>query len=127
MTRRSVPEWIGKTSDTPVPPRVKLRVFEHYNGVCYLSKRKIKPGEAWDMDHIIAICNGGQNRENNLAPALTKSHRTKTATDLAEKAKIDKIRKRHLGITKPKSNLSNSKFKKLINGTVVNRTTDEIV
>ena len=42
MTGRAVPEWIGATPDTKVPERVRLRVFNAYGGVCYLSKRKIR-------------------------------------------------------------------------------------
>lgn len=44
MTGRSVPEWIGASPDTPVPPRVRARVFEAYGGICYRSGRKIMAG-----------------------------------------------------------------------------------
>ena len=96
---RSVEEWIGKSDDTPIPPRVKLRVFEAHNGVCHLSGRKIRAGEPWDCDHIKALINGGENRETNLAPALRDKHREKTAEDVAEKAVIARQRSKHLGIT----------------------------
>lgn len=98
---RSVPEWMGATPDTPIPPRVKLRVFEAHGGVCYLSKRKIRAGEKWDAEHVIALINGGENRERNLAPALVSPHREKTARDVKIKAKTASIRMKHLGI-KPK-------------------------
>lgn len=100
---RSVPEWIGKTPDTPAPPRVRLRVFEAHGGVCYLSGRKIMPGDAWQLEHPLALVNGGENRESNLAPALTAAHKIKTAEDVAQKAKNDRVRKRHLGIKKPRT------------------------
>lgn len=112
-TGRSVPEWIGKTPDTPVPPRVKARVFLAYGGVCYLSKRKIRPGEAWEAEHIIAMCNGGENRERNLAPALVQPHREKTDRDLAEKTKTDRMRAKFIGIwPKPKRRLEGRGFEK---------------
>lgn len=98
VTGRSTKEWIGKTPDQKVPPRVKLRVFEDHDGICHISKRKIRPGEAWDLDHVIALCNGGEHRESNFAPALVKAHKTKTAEDVKEKAKIAKTRKAILGI-----------------------------
>ncbi len=85
---RAVPEWIGKTPDTPAPPRVRLRVFEAHGGVCYLAKRKIAAGEPWQLEHVKALINGGENRESNLAPALTDKHREKTADDLAEKSAV---------------------------------------
>ena len=99
---REIPEWIGATDDSRPPARVRLRVFQRYEGRCYLSKRKIGPGDTWELDHVKALINGGENRESNLAPALKAPHREKTNADVAEKAKIDRIAKKHLGIW-PKS------------------------
>jgi hypothetical protein len=120
---RSNPEWIGASDDAAVPPRVKIRVFEKYNGHCYLSGRKIMPGDAWDVEHIEALSLGGENREGNLAPALKKPHRVKTAHDRKVKAKNDRVRKKHLGIRKPSrfACSRNSKFRKKISGEVVSR------
>jgi len=100
---RKVEEWIGATDDTPAPPRVRARVFIRDGGVCHLSGRKIRPGEKWELEHIIALCNGGENRETNLAPALVLPHREKTKQDRRVKAKDDHVRKRHLGIKKPRT------------------------
>lgn len=99
---RSVPEWIGKTPDSKVPPRVRLRVFAKYDGRCYLSGRKIGPADKWDLEDIVALINGGENRESNKAPALKAPHIEKTKRDVAEKAKVARIRMKHLGL-KPKS------------------------
>lgn len=113
MNGRSVPEWIGRTPDDPVPPRVKARVFERHGGVCHISGRKIRAGDAWDCDHVIALCNGGENRESNLAPALRDAHRRKTADDVAEKSKVERIRKKHLGIwPKSKAKIRGRRFEK---------------
>lgn len=95
---REVPEWIGKTDNTPIPPRVRTRVFLAHKGICHISGREIRAGEAWDVDHVIALINGGENRESNLAPALRDKHREKTAQDVAEKSKVERIRQKHLGI-----------------------------
>lgn len=100
---RSTEEWIGKTDDTPIPARVRLRVFEAHKGVCHISGRKIAAGEPWDCDHVVALINGGENRESNLAPALREKHREKTAEDVAIKSKTYRQRAKHLGIW-PKSN-----------------------
>ena len=97
---RSVPEWIGKTDDEKVPPRVRLRIFDAYGGACYLSGRKIRAGDRWDLDHIKALSAGGEHRESNLAPALVEAHKEKTKADVAIKAKTDRVRKKHLGIWK---------------------------
>lgn len=99
---RSVALWVGSTDDAKVPPRVRLRIFEREGGRCHLSGRKIMPGDEWDLDHKLALCNGGRHAEDNLFPALRDKHREKTAGDVALKAKTDRIRKKHLGIF-PKS------------------------
>lgn len=99
---RSVPEWIGKNDDAVPPPHVSLRIFRDHDGRCHLSGRKIGPADAWDLDHIVALINGGENRESNLAPALRDKHRAKTADDVRLKAKGDRAQMRRLGI-KPKS------------------------
>lgn len=120
---RSVPEWIGKTDDAKIPPRVALRVFERHNGVCHISGRRIRAGEAWDCDHVVALCNGGEHREANLAPALKEPHRIKTKADVREKSKVARLQKRHLGI-KRRSTFAcsrDSRWKKKLDGTVVLR------
>jgi 5-methylcytosine-specific restriction protein A len=103
LSGRSVPEWQGKTPDSKIPAHVRARVFEAHGGICYLSGRRIRAGEAWQLDHIIALTNGGAHAESNLAPALSEPHRIKTKADVREKAKVARIRKRHLGIKKPRS------------------------
>jgi 5-methylcytosine-specific restriction protein A len=63
---REVPEWIGKTDDTPLPARVKLRIFDKYVGHCNDCGMRIAGGVLPAYDHIIALANGGENRENNF-------------------------------------------------------------
>lgn len=124
MTARSVPEWIGKTPDAKIPPRVRLRVFERSGGICQETKRKIMPGDDWDCDHILALINGGEHRESNLQPVLCEAHKEKTKEDVAIKAKIARVRKKHLGLHKSKNPMPggrNSKWKKTIGGQVVRR------
>ncbi|AUX76367.1 HNH endonuclease [Sinorhizobium fredii] len=125
---RSVEEWIGKHDDQKVPPRVRLRVFEREGGICYLTGRKIDPvRDEWELEHKIALILGGEHRESNLFPALREPHRRKTAVEMKVKSKIAKVRKKHLGIKKPKSSLSNPRFKRCMDGTVVDRRTGEVV
>ena len=102
---RSVDEWIGKTADSKIPDRVKLRVREREGDVCYLSGRKITPSDTVEYDHKIALINwageGHGNRESNIFPVIREPHREKTKQDVAQKAKSDRVRKKHLGIRKP--------------------------
>lgn len=98
MTGRSVPLWVGSTPDAKVPPRVRLRIFEREAGKCWLSGRKIMAGEAWQLDHKVALINGGAHSEDNLAPALVGPHKAKTAEDVALKSKVARVRAKHLGV-----------------------------
>lgn len=95
---RALPEWIGRTPDSAIPPRVRVRRFAFYGGICQLSGRRIQPGDLWDLDHIVALANGGQNRETNLWPVLRDKHREKTKADVAEKSKVYRKTAKHLGI-----------------------------
>ena len=124
MIGREPEEWIGASPDSAIPSRVKLRVFERHGGICHISGRKIRPGDEWDCDHVQALCNGGENRETNLAPALREHHREKTAGDVRQRAKDDRVRKKHLGLHKPKTVMPGSrasKWKKKADGTTVLR------
>lgn len=120
---RTTDEWIGKTDDARPPEHVRLRIFNTHDGICHISGRKITAADKWEAEHVLAICNGGQNRESNMAPALIKPHKTKTARDLAQKAKNDRVRKKHLGIRKPSRFACSrkSKWKKKLSGEVVAR------
>lgn len=122
---RSTPEWIGKTPDTPVPPHVRVRIFDAHGGKCHIAKRKIKPGEPWDLDHIKALINGGENRESNMAPALRDKHREKTAADVAEKSRIYRKRAKDIGVTlrrsRPMPGSRASGLKRKMDGTVERR------
>ena len=123
MSARSVPEWIGSSPDAKVPDRVRARIFDAHGGVCHIAKRKILGGELWDLDHIVALINGGEHREFNMAPALRDKHRAKTAEDVAEKSAVAEKRKKHLGI-RPRSRMPGSRssnLKKRMDGTVVRR------
>lgn len=112
MTARATPEWVGKTPNTKIPTRVRARVFDQHGGICHISKRKIMPGEAWECDHIIALINGGENRESNLAPALSQPHKEKTKQDVREKSIIARKRAKDIGIIKPKGNIKSAGFAK---------------
>jgi 5-methylcytosine-specific restriction endonuclease McrA len=109
---RTTPEWRGKSDDSRIPPRVRLRVFERHEGKCALSGRKILPGDAWDLDHITALINGGAHVESNLQPVLRDAHRKKTARDVAEKAKVARTRAKHIGAVEPKGVIQSRGFAK---------------
>lgn len=122
---RTVKEWIGKTDDTPAPPRVRLRVHDRDGGICQCGcGRKIMPGEKWDTDHRTAIINGGENRESNLQTLLAEHHKVKTRADTREKSRVRRKRAKHLGIKRTSRPLPcgrGSPWKRTMDGKVVRR------
>lgn len=95
---RTVEEWIGKSDDAKVPPHVRLRIFEREKGKCHISGRRITPADQWDLDHKVALADGGEHREANLFPAIRERHREKTAAENTERAVIRSKRSKHFGI-----------------------------
>ncbi len=95
---RSVAEWIGKTDDTPVPARVRMRVFEKKGGRCHACTRRVSAGERWICEHIVALINDGENRERNLGVTCSNCLPAKNAADVSEKSLVARIAKKHLGI-----------------------------
>lgn len=120
---RSVPEWIGKTPDTAPPPRVKLRVFERQIGRCALCLRIMHPKMKQIYDHMLALINGGENRERNLQMICEICNLHKTGGDVAIKSKTYAIRSKHVGIKRkpkgrPMPGTKASGIRKRMNGTV---------
>ncbi|MCA0276309.1 MAG: HNH endonuclease [Proteobacteria bacterium] len=109
---RSVSEWIGRSDDHRAPGKVRQKVFDREKGKCHLCEQPIQAGQKWDLDHVKALINGGENRDANLKPAHRKCHKDKTARDVAEKAKVAAIRQRHLGITVDAPKLQGRPFPK---------------
>jgi hypothetical protein len=103
MTGRSIEKWVGSTPDAKPPIRVRLRVFERYGGICQRTGRKIRAGDKWEVDHCIALINGGANAETNLQPVLAEAHREKTREDVAVKSKVARMKAKHLGLKTPKT------------------------
>lgn len=123
-TARTVAEWIGKTPDSAIPPRVRLRVFERFDGICQLTQCKIRPGDKWECDHIKPLKDGGEHRESNLQPVLRSAHRKKTAEENKARAKVTRMRKKHLGIEnkgKPMPGTRASEWKHTMAGKWVKR------
>lgn len=111
--QRSVPEWIADHPDQAIPKAVRLRIFARYRGRCYLSGRAIRAGDRWEAEHVIALANGGEHREGNLAPALVEPHKVKTKADAAIRSKINRVRAKHLGIApRPKRRIPSRPFPK---------------
>jgi 5-methylcytosine-specific restriction endonuclease McrA len=115
---RTTDEWIGKTDDEPAPPRVRQRLFDTAQGQCQKCTRKLYPGQ-WSVDHVVALINGGENRERNLQILCTiPCHSDKTRADVKQKATTARKRARNIGIKKPRTMTRWRKF----NGEIVTAT-----
>ncbi|MCU1464069.1 MAG: hypothetical protein JWO37_4144, partial [Acidimicrobiales bacterium] len=66
MSRAIDKEWIGANDDTAIPPRVKIRIFDKFEGRCGDCTLKIYGKLRPAYDHIVALINGGKNAESNL-------------------------------------------------------------
>lgn len=120
---RKTEEWIGKSDDTFPPPRVKLRLITKWDGRCADCGCKLGPASPAQFDHITPLRDGGENREGNLQPLCRPCHARKTGSEAHQRAKTDRLKAKHHGITKrsfmPGSRAS--KWKRRMDGTVVRR------
>lgn len=116
---RSLPEWIGKDDDTPIPARVKLRIFDKSGERCCHCARRIFGRLLPRYDHIVALVNGGENRESNLQLLCSECHSEKTRTDIAEKSVIYQKRAKRLKLKKgrPMPGSRDSGWKRKMDGT----------
>lgn len=123
MTRKTK-EWVGNTDDSRPPPRVRLRVFLAYDGICQCGCSTKISNKPWELDHKIALINGGENRESNFHPLLVEHHREKTKTDVAEKAKTYKKRLKNYGVKKSRWSMPGSRasgWKRKMDGSWIRR------
>lgn len=100
---RTVPEWIGKTDDAKIPPRVLERVARKSDGRCVVCTRETGPALPGECDHAIPLILGGQHRETNFQWLCKPCHAGKTKLDVKLKAKVARTGKPRLGIRKPRT------------------------
>lgn len=119
---------VGTTNRRSMSPSRRLRIWEAHGGVCCLCGGKIDGvREKWTVEHIRALGLGGADDDANCAPAHEDCRRVKDKADVKAIAKAKRTKAKHIGVGKPKSSLSHPRFKKLMDGTVVDKRTGEIV
>lgn len=72
-------------------PKRRAEVLLANGGRCYLTGAKIAAGDAWDVEHVIPLAQGGTNDLVNLKPALSAAHKIKSAKDAADTAKAKRL------------------------------------
>ena len=126
MTRR--PEWM--TARTAIPVAVKREVFKRSNGMC---ERESCDQVGKEIDHVKAQALGGTNDLENLELLCREHHLEKTAKDIADIAKADRMaaragqqarrKKRGTGQIKSAGFKTNKKglWKRKLDGSIVKR------
>jgi 5-methylcytosine-specific restriction protein A len=56
-------------------------------GICQPCQRAGRLTPATEVDHIVALCKGGDDSDGNLESVCSSCHRTKTALDMGHKVK----------------------------------------
>ena len=108
-----------------ISTRERLAIFERCGGVCHICGGKVTPGEAWDVEHIVPLAQGGDDEGDNLAPAHKGCHAGKTAQDASDTARAKRRQAKHLGAKAPSRAVvpgsKRSPWKKRLDGSVVRR------
>ena len=117
-------------TDVPTTPRRhmsparRLRIWEREKGICCLCSRKIDGvRESWIIEHKRALGLGGEDTDENCAPAHEDCRRAKDKQDVPAIAKAKRMKAKHLGIRKRSimAGSRDSKWKKPFNGPAVLR------
>ena len=72
------------------PARV-ARVFAAHDGRCHVCKRKLRAGDDYEIDHVLALAKGGADDDSNLAPCCAGCHTIKTGGDVSDAAKSKRV------------------------------------
>lgn len=109
---RAVPEWRGRTDDSPLPTKVKLRVLEREGRICRICGNPIAPGDGCDFHHDPPLADGGEHRESRIFPVHRKCHRLITAREAQQRAESRATIASHYGLKKPRQQLRSRGFDK---------------
>lgn len=90
MNRFEHPQRIKRT------PQQRAAIFLTRGGHCHKCTRPLGPADDWDLDHIIALENGGTDDDDNLAPICDWCHTDKTGEDHAAAGHGRRMATKHL-------------------------------
>jgi 5-methylcytosine-specific restriction endonuclease McrA len=112
------------------PQSVRDRLSAQQGGRCAICTRPFGPDNRPHCDHIVPLRDGGLNRQSNMQMLCAWCHVEKTAAENTSRAKVNRVRAKHLGIADAKTNRHGrgfqtnrtGRFKKKMDGSVVERT-----
>lgn len=103
----------------------RLAILEAHGCRCYLTGAMIDPvRDRWEIEHVIPLAGGGTDDDDNCRPVLASAHLNKTKADLTRIAKGKRIEQKHKGAqrsARPMPGSRASKWKRKMNGEVVER------
>lgn len=74
----------------------RAKAFALAGGRCECCTRRIYPGDDWDLDHRIALENGGTNEPGNMQVLCEVCHAKKTGEDHARAGKSRRTYTKHV-------------------------------
>lgn len=109
---RSNSEWIGKTDDSMPSDEVRRRICERQGWICACGcTRKMNYNiDRIDIDHKLALADGGENRESNLQAMFHDHHVEKTRVENSQRAEAR--RHQYQAFTRPPSKWQSRGFAK---------------
>lgn len=85
--------------------RERVRLFTLNGGKCHLCTMSIKVGETWEIEHEIPWELTRDDSDGNLKLAHVHCHKIKTAQDVRDIRKADRLYAKNIGaFPKPKGN-----------------------
>jgi 5-methylcytosine-specific restriction protein A len=75
----------------------RLAILKAHDSKCYLCGGAITPGEAFELEHMIAFELTRDDSDGNLRPAHSKCHAVKTRDDVAAIARAKRREVNHNG------------------------------
>lgn len=79
----------------------RVRLFGLHKGLCYLCGWKIADTDKWEIEHVVPWELTRDDGDDNLRLVHAKCHKAKTAKDIRELRKSDRIAARHFGFKPP--------------------------
>lgn len=67
----------------------RARIMRRDCGVCQICKREGRLTPALEVDHIVALCNGGDDSDENKQALCLACHEAKTRADLGQKQVVE--------------------------------------
>lgn len=102
---------VSTTKRRPMTPTRRLRIWEANDGTCCLCNTKIDGvKERWFIEHVRALELGGEDTDENCAPAHYTCKAEKDADDHHRAAKAKRAKMRQIGITAPKQKIPGRGF-----------------